>query len=75
MKNITLKLEDSVLDRVKHVAVDEDTSVSRWVQQVITRELEARDSYEQSRRKALMVLRDPPHLDGRVLTRDEMHER
>ncbi len=75
MKNITLKLEDSVLDRVRHVAVDQHTSVSAWVQQVITRELDGCDSYEQSRRKALMVLRDGFHLDGRVLTRDEMHER
>jgi len=39
MKNITLKLNDAVLDRVRHVAVDEHTSVSAWVQSIITREL------------------------------------
>jgi predicted transcriptional regulator len=75
MKNITLKVDDAVLDRVRHVAVDEHKSVSKWVQDVITHELDARDQYEQDRKGALLVLRDGLLLGGSPLTREEAHER
>ena len=75
MKNITLKLDDAILDRVRHVAVDEHVSVSAWVQDLIRREIDARDLYEQDRKGALMVLREGLPLGGRPLTREEAHER
>lgn len=75
VKNITLKLDDAVLDRVRHVAVDEHMSVSAWVQDIIGRELDNRDVYEQDRKGALMVLRDGLPLGGTALTREETHER
>lgn len=75
MKNITLKLDDAVLDRVRHVAVDEHMSVSAWVQTVISHEIDAKDLYEQDRKAALTVLRDGLPLGGKPLTREEAHER
>ena len=75
MKNITLKLDEADLDRVRHVAVDEHTSVSAWVQRLIRQELEARDLYEQNRKGALTVLKEGLPLGGRPLTREETHER
>ena len=70
MKNITLKLDDAILDRVRHVTVDEHVSVSAWVQNAICRELGARDMYEQDRKGALMILREGLPLGGRPLTRE-----
>ena len=75
MKNITLKLDDAVLDRVRHVAVDEHLSLSAWVQNIVNRELDAKDRYEQDRKGALRVLRDGLPLGGIPLTREETHER
>jgi len=75
MKNITLKLDDAILARARHAAVDEDTSVSAWVQQLINRELKARDVYEQNRKGALLVLREGLSLGGDPLSREETHER
>lgn len=75
MKNITLKLDDAVLDRVRHVAVDEHVSVSAWVQNIIKHEIDAKDLYEQDRKAALMVLKEGLPLGGAPLTRDEAHER
>jgi hypothetical protein len=75
MKNVTLKLDDAVLDRVRHVAVDAHVSVSAWVQNIINRELGALDRYEQDRKGALMVLREGLHLGGTPLKRNEAHER
>lgn len=75
MKNITLKLDDAVLDRLRHIAVDEHMSVSAWTQRVISREIESKDRYEQDRKAALMVLREGLPLGGKPLTREESHER
>jgi len=75
MKNITLKLDESVLTRVRHAAVDEQKSVSAWVQDVVTRELKGRDRYEQDRKRALMVLKEGLDLGGGPLSREEAHER
>lgn len=75
MKNITLKMNGAVLDRARHVAVDEHKSVSGWVQDLILHELETKDLYEQDRRKALMVLKKGIPLGGNPLTREESHAR
>jgi hypothetical protein len=75
VKNITLKFDDAVLDRVRHVAVDEHMSVSAWAQLIIKREIESKDLYEQDRKAALMVLKDGLPLGGKPLTREESHAR
>ena len=75
MKNITLKLDESVLMRVRHAAVDEHKSVSAWMQDVVTHELDAKDRYEQDRKGALMVLREGMSLRGTPLSREKTHER
>jgi len=75
MKNVTLKLDEAVLDRVRHVAIDEHMSLSAWLQTLITRELETRDLYEQNRKGALMVLREGLSLGGQPLAREDTHER
>jgi len=75
MQNVILELDDTVLARVRRVAVDEHTSVSAWVRALIARELEARDLYEQNRRGALLVLKEDLSLGGRPLSREEVHER
>ena len=75
MRNITLKLDDSILDRLRHVASDEHVSMSAWGQNMISRELDAKDLYEQDRKGALMVLNEGLPLGGTPLTREETHER
>ena len=75
MKNITLKLEETVLDRIRHAAVDEHKSVSAWVQDTVVRELSSRDLYEQHRKGALATLKEGLSLGGAVLSREEAHER
>ncbi len=75
MKNITLKMDEGVITRVRHVAVDEHKSVSAWVRDLIVGELDLRDRYEQDRKRALKALRGGFQLGGQALTRDEAHER
>ena len=51
-----MKVDESVITRARHAAVDEHKSVSAWVQDVIKQELDARYLYERNRKGALMVL-------------------
>ena len=74
-KNITLKLKEDLLKRVRHLAVDDDKSVSSWVADVIEQAVRDRDEYEKARRGAVGVLREGFHLGGKPLNRDSVHER
>ena len=75
MKNITLKLDEGLITRVKHIAVDADTSVSAWVAGLIETALRDRDAYEASRKGALEDLENPLHLGGKPLNREDLHIR
>lgn len=73
--NITLRLDETLIKRIKRIAVDGDTSVSGWVTSLVTRALEEADGYERARRQALASLSTPVELRGRPLPRDTAHER
>jgi predicted transcriptional regulator len=75
LKNITLKIDDQLLTRVRHLAVDENKSVSAWVSELIERALNEADEYEQARREAIDTLDQGFHLGGRPLRREELHDR
>lgn len=75
LKNITLKIDDQLLTRVRHLAVDENKSVSAWVSELIERTLNEADEYEQARREAIDTLDRGFHLGGRPLRREELHDR
>jgi predicted transcriptional regulator len=75
LKNITLKIDDQLLTRVRHLAIDENTSVSAWVAALIERTLNEADVYEQTRREAIDALQAGLHLGGRPLSREEAHDR
>ena len=53
-----------MLNRVKHVAVDDDKSVSAWVSDLIVTSLKERDEYEAARKGALNDLNKRLRLGG-----------
>ena len=46
---LTLQIDDHLLQKAHHLAVDEHKTVSAWVAELIQRTLEEADEYEQSR--------------------------
>ena len=42
--NVTLKLPDEICRKARHFAVDENTSLSRWVADVVDAEIARRES-------------------------------
>jgi len=72
---ITLKLDERVLNRVRHLAVDEDKSVSAWVTELIEGVIKDRDHYEACRQRALDILDQGLHLGGKPLRREAVYDR
>jgi len=76
-RNITLALPKWLLRRVKVLAAEQETSVSRLLSETLEEIVTRNDAYEQAREKARRLLRTPPDLGTfeRTWTRDDLHER
>jgi DICT domain-containing protein len=77
MKNITLAIEDEVLDRVRIVAAEKKTTVNALVREFLA-DLASRDERLAEARKQLLRLMDKS--EGRMapdwkFDREETHER
>jgi DICT domain-containing protein len=77
MKNITLAIEDEVLDKVRIVAAEKKTTVNALVREFLT-DLASRDERLAEARKQLLRLMDTS--EGRMapdwkFDREETHER
>jgi predicted DNA-binding protein len=74
--NITLRLDDKTLNRIRHLAVDRNTSVSAWVSDLVTRTVNELDEFALARERALAFMSDPVAItDATPLTREQAHER
>jgi hypothetical protein len=73
--NITLRLDERTLRRIRHLAVDQHTSVSAWVGKLVTRTVAELDGFESARRRALEAMRQPASVQEGPLTREQAHER
>ena len=74
-KNITLKLNASILQKVKYMAIEKHKSVSQWVADLITQNVVQKEDYQAARKRALKRLHKGFHLGGKPLTRDEIYDR
>lgn len=75
LKNITLKIDDALLSRVRHVAVDEDKSVSAWVADLIEKSIQEKDDFQQARKDALRRLSKGYSLGNAPIRREAVYER
>lgn len=74
LRNVTLTLEESVARWARMEAARNDTSVSRFLADILKERMVEKDNYEAAKRRALA--RKPfPKSDGRYLTREEVHDR
>jgi hypothetical protein len=73
--NITLRLDDKTLRRIRLLAVDQQTSVSAWVGDLVTRTVAELDGFEPARRRALQAMQKPVPVGEGPLGREQAHER
>jgi predicted transcriptional regulator len=57
-RNITLRLDDAVLQQARHIAVEQRTSLSAWVAELIRREVSRETNAETVRDEALAALEE-----------------
>lgn len=74
-KNITLRMDEQLLKDVKHIAVEQDMSVSAWIVQVVERAAKRDVRYEEAKAFALKAMEEAPAYDGKTYARDGLHER
>ena len=76
-RNVTIRLDEALLKKCRHAAVEEDKSLSRWISDLIARAVspEGREGYQQARKRALKRLEEGFALGGRPLSREDVHER
>jgi hypothetical protein len=74
-KNVTLRLDESIVRKAKHAAVEQDQSLSEWVSGLITHAISKKSRSLSAREKALKRLERGFHLGGSPISREEAHER
>lgn len=74
-KNVTLRLDEAIIRKAKHDAVERDQSLSEWVAGLITHATSKKDRSLSAREKALRRMDRGFHLGGSPLSRGETHER
>ena len=74
--NITLKLDRELLRAVKIAAAKRGTSISAYASESIAEALKRDDSYEQSMKRAIALMKEGVNLGWKKpKSRDELHER
>ena len=74
--NITLRLDAETISRIRHLAVDQNTSVSAWVRDLVREKVEELDGFDLARQRALRALEQPVEVaDASMLSREQAHER
>ena len=74
-KNVTLRLDEGILKRCRHVAVEEEKSLSEWVAEVLARALVDQSATASAKNRVLQFLQKGFDLSGQPLSRNEAHER
>jgi len=74
-KNITLRLDEAVLRRARHAAVEQDKSLSEWVADLVAWVTSEKERKRRARTSALHRMRKGLHLGGTPLSREESHGR
>jgi len=76
MKNVTITLDEEVARWVRVEAAKRESSVSRFVGEMLREQMRSEDAYELARRQFLVVqsrlLRES---DSKLPSREELHDR
>ena len=73
MKNVTITLDEGTLARARVRAAEQGVSLSRYAGEVLRKDVRWSDAYEAAYRAFLAE--KPLKLKGRILTREEVHDR
>ena len=73
-RNVTLRLDEGVLRDARHIAVENDQSLSRWVANLITQTVRRSGSYNLAKKRALRRMSKGLPLGGHTLSKESLRE-
>ena len=73
--NVTLRMDEELLRKLRHKAVDAHMSLSAWITATLESLVPRDQEIEDARIRSLERMERGFHLTGRGLTRDELHAR
>lgn len=74
-RNVTLRLDEEVLRRARHLAVEEDQSLSQWVTNLVSSTVSGKTDFATARRRAMKHLDAGLHLGGKPIQRENIYDR
>jgi hypothetical protein len=74
-KNVTIRMDELIIRKARHAAVEQDQSLSEWVAGLIVHAVSKKARSLSARQKALRCMERGFHLGRGPLSRDEAHER
>jgi hypothetical protein len=75
VRNITITLEEIVARWVRLKAAEEDTSVARWVGQLIAERMRDEEQYDSAQNEFFAIRPRRLKREGGYPSRDELHDR
>lgn len=73
-KNVTIRLDEAIIKKCRHAAVEEDKSLSQWIADELTKVVSMQNAQQTAKRRALKRLETGFSLGGNPLTREEIYE-
>ena len=72
-KNVTIRLDEAIIKKCRHAAVEEDKSLSQWISDQLIDAVSAVDVSRAARKRAMRRLEEGFSLGGTPLTREEIY--
>ncbi len=73
-KNVTLRLNEVLLKRARHIAVEDEKSLSQWLAEILEHAIEQREGYDRARSRGLVALERKLELKGKIPSRKDLYE-
>jgi hypothetical protein len=74
-KNITLRMDETLLRNLKHLATDQNLSVSAWITQVLRKNADRQQILQQQKKNAWSITEKTFHLGGNSFDRKTCYDR
>ena len=74
-QNVTLRMDSGLMQKLKHRAVDERTSLSSWIADRLARIVEQEEALTSARQDGLALLDKGVRLGGQRCVREELYDR
>ncbi len=72
-KNVTIRLDEAIIKKCRHAAVEEDKSLSQWIADALVKVVSAQDVKRAAKTRALKRLEEGFSLGGAPLAREEIY--